>query len=1794
MNRRHTRAIRQFGPVNRSNPAARVLAIVTTATIALVLGMGPAMADDLTPAPASPTDSSTPNDAPSAAATPDPSPTTSAPTDSPTPSADPSTSAPSPAAPSSSSSSSPATTGSGATGGTGSKGSTPQKTLAASLTSVVSNALASQCDPQHTPVLVGNFEIDGNTCVDGAGKLDWDTTGSHVDDGAKDSTAYTQGDSESTDANGWHTGGSSNGKDDITDAWSYTDIIAGDVWTFFAVHRVADNGTTTYDVELNHNSNSAPQRPNRSVGDLLLQFSVNGTGPLAFDKAYSWTAVGNFADPNCFQSGSTGFGWCPLNTVAPPKFFSRTSTDGLFAEGAINLSALAQANGNICTGKFGQMNIRTVASESHTAALQDYVLPFDTNIRPTCGSIVINKFDSGSTPVGGAHFTISPDPTPGSNSPGPVTLVDGGTGDADHTADGVITISPAQAGDYTVVETQAPTGYFLPSTTSIQLTLAPGADQTATFNFHDPKQWQALTATKTAVPTYTASYDWSIAKEISKDGSAPWVADTTSGTPLTKTVPASGNPTTGTLSYRVSATEGARTTSLYKVSGNISVTNPNASAVTANVSDALPGATCLVEGNATDTVSVPAGTTAYPYVCSFAGTPSAGQLSGLNTATVTWAKADYPQVAGDVGAAGNYSVSPTAAYAFGAETTSINKTVTITDDHHVFPGGLQFTWGVGGPVHTSAVYTQSFSTAPGTCSAVLANTATLTGDNAVVLGTDSAYGKLCAAQDAGITRIDARGFKRTYPWSIEKATTTPKVLVSGGAASADYSVTVTAGDGTDSDWAMTGTVTAHNPNDFESLSVTGVPVTYSGGGTCAVTGVVFPVVIPAGGSQDFAYSCNFGGVQPSYSGTIAATVQWDQTAASTPDGSTTDNLGVTEADWTKTLVNNTVTVHDDHSAGQDIVVATLDWATVHAMPNHQDVITYSVALQNLPDGGTCDTKTNTAWVVGDGGVHLDADQNADNNQANVQVCNPVGLSVSDTATGDFTRTYNWKIDKFINTDQKSQTVHIDTYDHVFDYTVIATPLPRVDSGWKISGTIGVDNDNTDPAIAPITVTGVGELLNVGAVSSCTYDKAVPFDLSSGQHADIGFSCTVDPTPTNNGGEPPVYGGTHQGNVTWGSTGTATTASAPVAWNTPTEVDKSISIYDNEVSHGASPIKLGADAVWNAAGTPTTRTYSLDLSVDKSVAGSCAPQFNNLAWLGGDGVTPTARQSAAAAIICVNAAAWTLTKTSATDPDPLMPGGTITYTLTVTHTAGVPAENVLVEDDLSKVLNNTGSPTNVVASAGTPVLVQPGGTLLSWSIPVLSTSATLSYTVQVNSDAWNSTFINAATPQSPGGTCVGDNNCSTTNQTPALPKLTLHKIVVNGKGGVAVSKDWTLTATPNSIAGQSTVTGNGDPTDPGGTLEKDVLPGSYTLGEGGGPAGYSQGGDWTCNTDHVSGNQVTLAFGDDVTCTIVNTQDPVWKIVKTSDPASGTVQPGQQITYTLTPTWVAGLNPTNLNITDDFSGLVGKTSPVVINNPDVTMNANNTFTWHIGELTDQTAPLSYTVTVNADAIGVTLINLVTAPGTNCPPPVVPRRAAAVPAVTPDDCTTVHETPEWTLQKTSDPASGSSVSPGDVIHYTLTVVNTSDAEVSGMHVTDDLSKVLNTATLNETPDGILWTVVGNTLTWNVPDLAPTESAQLMYSVTLKSGAITTVDNIATPVEPTGHCVADGACETVQTPNPLPPVVCHVNCGHVVSPLPNTGGPNEELLLIGLALLGAGGVLILASRRRGQGRYQGRYRA
>jgi Prealbumin-like fold domain len=104
-------------------------------------------------------------------------------------------------------------------------------------------------------------------------------------------------------------------------------------------------------------------------------------------------------------------------------------------------------------------------------------------------------------------------------------------------------------------------------------------------------------------------------------------------------------------------------------------------------------------------------------------------------------------------------------------------------------------------------------------------------------------------------------------------------------------------------------------------------------------------------------------------------------------------------------------------------------------------------------------------------------------------------------------------------------------------------------------------------------------------------------------------------------------------------------------------------------------------------------------------------------------------------------------------------------------------------------------------------------------------------------------------------------------------LTLVKQVVNGPDGTGVPTDWTLTATPGEttsppLPALSGVTGSDSVT--GISIPPGV---EYTLGESG-PAGYNLT-SLSCTASgaqlSLSGNALTAAAGQDITCTFTNTQ-----------------------------------------------------------------------------------------------------------------------------------------------------------------------------------------------------------------------------------------------------------------------------------------------------------------------------------
>src|SRR5262249_24003219 len=160
-----------------------------------------------------------------------------------------------------------------------------------------------------------------------------------------------------------------------------------------------------------------------------------------------------------------------------------------------------------------------------------------------------------------------------------------------------------------------------------------------------------LTVSKTATPSYDLTYKWDTKKSADTDK-----------------VYSAGGDKSGAVNYTVDVSRDAGTQSNWKVSGKITVSNPNDwEDIVADVSDSLPGGTCSVTGG-TD-VNVPAsGSASVDYSCAFASNPG----TGTNTGTATWdaAAAHTP----------NGSASGDKAFDFAnATVNSIDECVSVSD-----------------------------------------------------------------------------------------------------------------------------------------------------------------------------------------------------------------------------------------------------------------------------------------------------------------------------------------------------------------------------------------------------------------------------------------------------------------------------------------------------------------------------------------------------------------------------------------------------------------------------------------------------------------------------------------------------------------------------------------------------------------------------------------------------------------------------------------------------------------------------------------------------------------------------------------------------------------------------------------------------------------------------------------------------------------------------------------------------------------------------------------------------------
>ena len=462
------------------------------------------------------------------------------------------------------------------------------------------------------------------------------------------------------------------------------------------------------------------------------------------------------------------------------------------------------------------------------------------------------------------------------------------------------------------------------------------------------------TVLKTASGSYDNKYTWTVTKSADTD-----------------TVHSAGGGQSNPANYTVDVTHDGGTISNVKVTGTITVTNPNptdAIAIT-GVTDTLSDNTvCTIDGAPS---SLPVGDTQLNYECDLSALPT-GDL--LNTATVNWDAQTLP-TDGTL-TAGSASFTTPNPISFTANT--IDNCLTVSDK---LDSTSPHTYCVGdtGDPNFSFGYSAAFTGPAGTCSSDQ-NTATgTTNTTSTEVDSNTVTVQDCQGADLKVTKTATPSFTRTYGWSILKSVDKTNVeVLPGASATFNYTVKVSHDSGTDSAFAVSGTITVQNPNTWEDISGVNVSDSIGTGGSCTVqqsSGGVDPTsaTIPANGSVDFPYTCTFGS-NPG-SGTNTATATWDATTYSTPHGTASGTADYTFGAPT-TLKDRCFSVSDTFSGGSALAlgvacVGPTSWTTDpgNNLSNFQEsftdptfTFTYSRTIQ-APSLGTCASYPNTAMFT---------------------------------------------------------------------------------------------------------------------------------------------------------------------------------------------------------------------------------------------------------------------------------------------------------------------------------------------------------------------------------------------------------------------------------------------------------------------------------------------------------------------------------------------------------------------------------------------------------------------------------------------------------------------------------------------------------------------------------------------------------------------------------------------------------------------------------------------------------------
>ena len=547
------------------------------------------------------------------------------------------------------------------------------------------------------------------------------------------------------------------------------------------------------------------------------------------------------------------------------------------------------------------------------------------------------------------------------------------------------------------------------------------------------------------------------------------------------------------------------------------------------------------------------------------------------------------------------------------------------------------------------------------------------------------------------------------------------------------------------------------------------------------------------------------------------------------------------------------------------------------------------------------------------------------------------------------------------------------------------------------------------------------------------------------------------------------------------------------------------------------------------------------------------------------------------------------------------GDTVKYTVTVKndgdgdYTADDPA---IVTDDLTRVLDDAAFDENSVkTSAGKTSYAAP---TLTWADALAAgDTATITYTVTVT-NAGDHDLVNTVTADCTTGDCPPDKTI-----TIPLPHVVPLKTSDPASGADVQAGDvvtYTLTYTNDGEAA-----GPVDSTDDLSNVLDDADVTSEPVSSAPGDVTAVRTGDSIRVAGDIDpGQKVTVVYrvtvkpngqhGDDdlgnvltpdrpqfcdggAPCPPQKTDHPVgdlddWKTV--SPASNSTVQPGTVLTYTL-HFENSGKAPVSVDRDDDLSGVLDDaavTAAPESSGPELSVSpiTDGRFTV-TGDLDAGAAvTVRYQVRVNPDGHrgDDELGNFIVDPGQDPPSECAPADDKK------PDCT-VNYVSDVVVVKSADPASGTAVTQGQKVTYTLTFTNVgTNAKAAPARVdeTDHLQDVLDDATLTDGPtsgSALKATVEGETIVVTGA-LASGQTVRVRYTVTVK-----TYDKQGNHA--LGNVVARTGDEPICAPGST--LCTHHSITAPPAGLARTGSDVGGLAGLVVLLLGAGAVLM--SRRR-----------